>query len=378
MRHLQWQHFVGHTRLKQTLAAAFDNNALGHAYLFSGDIGVGTFQAALELAMALLCDSDDAVPCYGCESCRQMTHHAHPDFHLVMPVALQKEHKSSDGKLSDEGWKFISEQSRLRINNPYATPEQTGIPTIPVEWIRETNHAILRGSVKGKRNVAVFVDVDLMKKESANAILKTLEEPPAQTVIFLITQRMHGVLPTILSRCQIMRFGYLSPDDIRLVVEKKFSDLSAESVDNAVRCAGGSLAAAFGLIEQPLDLRLEEARRLWQICTGTDALSFAAQLDEFVKDSLEGGKDYQSCERILTYMIYLIRDIFLSNIPGTQKYIRTGFSQPDTNLSRPDVAQRLVSVCQDAISSVRVRGNLPLTLTTCALAIMEIMHGKEQ
>ncbi len=377
MGHLQWQQLAGQNRLKQTLATAFDKNALGHAYLFSGDIGVGTFQAALELSMALLCDSPDAVPCYNCESCRQVAHHAHPDFHLVMPVALGKEHKGSDGKLSENGWKHIATCSVDRISHPYSSPKLTGIPTIPVEWIRETNHAILRGAVKGKANVAVFIDVDLMKKESANAILKTLEEPPADTVILLLTQRLHGVLPTILSRCQILRFGYLSPDDIKESVRKRYGDLSEEAIENAARCAGGSLTTALELIEQPLSMRLEKAQQLLQICTGKDKLAFAQGLDEFIHESLQGGKDHLACECILNYLIYLIRDIFLSNIPGTQKYIRTGILQPDMLLDKPEVAQRMVSVCQEAISSVRARGNIALTLSTFALTMMEIIHGQE-
>ncbi len=395
MRRIQWRKFIGHIRLKQTLGAAFNNNALGHAYLFSGDFGSGTFAAALELAAALLCDGEGDVPCYQCESCRQLEHHAHPDFHITMPVPLQKKHKGSDGKLSDEGWKYVSNYCRYRMENPYTladdfpenfpfdksdekTAVSSGIPAIPVEWIRETNHAILRGAVRGKRNVAVFIDVDMMKKESANAILKTLEEPPAETVIILITERIHAVLPTILSRCQIMRFGYLSPEDIRRGIKERYADLTEESIDNVVRCAGGSLSAALGLIERPLDLRLKDAGTLWGLCTKKDKLAFASELDDFISESLDGGKDHQACERILTYVIYLIRDIYLSKIPGTQKYIRTNPSHTEVVPQRPQVVERMVSVCQDAIYSVRSRGNVALTLTNFALTMMEIINGQEQ
>ncbi len=80
--------------------SAFDNGTLGHAYLLCGDAGCGKFAVAFDLAQALLCLSDTQKPCGECVSCKKVKKYSHSDFHVIMPVVLEKEHKSSDGKLS--------------------------------------------------------------------------------------------------------------------------------------------------------------------------------------------------------------------------------------------------------------------------------------
>ena len=104
---LLWKNLVGQDRVKEVLANAFTHEMLGHAYLFCGDEGTGKFAAALELSMALLCSDPGKAPCYACDSCTKVLRYAHPDFHVIMPVSLEKEHKK-DGKLSAEGWNFLA------------------------------------------------------------------------------------------------------------------------------------------------------------------------------------------------------------------------------------------------------------------------------
>jgi len=189
MAQIKWKQFAGQERIKDVLGAAYEHNTLGHAYLFCGEAGTGKFAAALELGMALLCKSEHVHPCYECEACRKVLHYTHPDFHVIMPVSLQKEHKSDSSKLTDEGWKYISGAIGARIANPYFPREFSTLPSIPVEWMRELNHAVLRGALEGGKNVAILDGVDTMNKESANSMLKTLigddisvvENPPTES-----------------------------------------------------------------------------------------------------------------------------------------------------------------------------------------------------
>ncbi|MBD3391423.1 MAG: hypothetical protein GF418_05185 [Chitinivibrionales bacterium] len=381
MPHVHWRDLVGQERVKDTLARAMAGDALGHAYLFCGDAGVGKFQAALELSLALLCNDSAAVPCYRCESCRQVLHHAHPDFQMVLPVCLQKEHKASDGKLSERGWGYLDEVCRGKVADPYRLNGPAGIATIPVEWIREVNHSILRGSVKQRRNAAIICGIDLMKKESANAMLRTLEEPPENTVIILITERPYAVLPTIVSRCQIMRFGYVDSGLMTEALGARYGMPSDDArVQNAVRCAEGSLGKARQLLEQPLDELLAEAETLLELCAATDWNETAVRLDALLSQRLDFGREYGRVERILTYVIYRIRDSFLRKAGVSGKYIREAFASHAAAGAScgPDTASRILAVCQDAIDAVRARGNVQLVLTTFLLSMMEIFHGKEQ
>jgi DNA polymerase III delta' subunit len=218
---LQWNKLIGQERVKNVVGHAFENGTLGHAYLFSGERGTGKFAAAVDLAMALLCQHKETRPCGECLSCRKVGSYSHPDFHVIMPLALQSEHKKDGGVLTDEGWAFAAAATKRRINDPYRLPQYGSAPNIPVDWIREANDAVMRGGTEGPANAVIIDGVDTMSHQSANAMLKTLEEPPAGTVMILLTDKQHAVLPTIVSRCQMMRFALLPPDVIRAELYKR-------------------------------------------------------------------------------------------------------------------------------------------------------------
>ncbi len=365
---LTWKNLVGQERVKDALKHAFDRDALGHAYLFSGDAGTGKFQAAAELSMALLCDSEETVPCGKCDSCRQVRHYAHPDFHCVMPLELQKEHKGTGGKLSEEGWEHLNKVCRDRIAEPYRLPQGTGISTIPVEWIREVNHSILRGSVSGRRNVAVICGIDMMNRESANAMLKTLEEPPAETVILLCTERPHAVLPTILSRCQILRFGHIPPDDMSEALAKTFNTTENDSkLVSAVQCANGSLGRARLLLETPPDEYVKAALVILKASVEGNWDILTEALDEQLSDL-----DYGASERVFGYVIHLVRERLLHRYAVTENY----FSSVSREAGLPEIsttaAEQVITLCREAVRAVRARGLVPLVLVTLVMSIMEI------
>ncbi|MBN2188887.1 MAG: hypothetical protein JW699_05495, partial [Chitinispirillaceae bacterium] len=202
MTAINWPHCAGQRRVKETLAAAIAEGSLAHAYLFSGMEGCGKFSAALDLALILLCEDAHRRPCLTCDSCRKVLNYTHPDFHVVIPVDLPKELKGKDddedgdannddgvikGEKEEKKWEFISERIKKRIKEPYATTEYEKKPDIPVAGIRELAHAILRGKLGKSANVGIFDSVDLMKPTTANSMLKLLEEPPAGTVLLLLT-----------------------------------------------------------------------------------------------------------------------------------------------------------------------------------------------
>lgn len=370
---LIWKKLIGQQRIKETLAAAFESGSLGHAYLFCGPAGVGKFQAALELAFALLCDRKESVPCYECESCRMIQKYSHPDFHLVFPVTLEKPHKSSGSSLSDEGWEYIAGKTIEKINTPYEI-EETRLMHIPVEWVRELNHSIMRGTILGKKNVAIVCDVDIMQQASANAMLKTLEEPPSNTVIFLLSERPHAVLPTIRSRCQILRFGSIAENELK----QSLSGSSALSTDDpkiayAVECAGGSYGKALALLEESIDVYAEQARYLWKLCVQRASYREVTQaLETVAEEHLGSGFDYGAAEKLLLSFLHVIRKTYFQNRNEKEAYIiESG------NASKAETAGELYGSCEKAISAVRARGNILLVLITFLMSVSEILHGEK-
>jgi hypothetical protein len=260
--------------------------------------------------------------------------------------------------------------------------DDRGQATIPVEWIREVNQGVGRGALGSTMHVAVIAGIDQMNKESANALLKTIEEPPPRTLLVLCTERPHDVLPTMASRCQVVRFGFLPAGVIAAALEKRFASrpagegeaLTKESVRALAESAQGSLGAALRMAETPLDEELAQAVRLWKLVEEPDWLVIAPLVDELAR-----GRDFAFFEKIFLCFIYLIRNCFLEGVPGAQKYITTAFAAgPAARRLSPALVGRLVDACEEALRGVRAYGNHGLIITNLLLSMTEILHGEEQ
>ncbi len=373
MAGINWKKLIAQDRIKTVLDSAFESNTLGHAYLLCGDAGSGKFAAAFDLAQALLCTSDTGKPCGECVSCKKMSRYSHSDFHVIMPVALEKEHKSSDGKLSEAGWQLLSETVIKRIEDPYALRTFSAIPSMPVEWVKEVTHAINRGALEGSRNVVIMDGVDLMSTEAANAMLKTLEEPPAGTVMLLCTTRIHAVLPTIISRCQILRFGWLSPQTICSTLAQRFN--LSEKDPKITSCMGfGSLGEAVAQFENPASELLDDVLKFWRCCIDEDWSSLPGLIDTF--SMLD---DYGSYQKIFLLIMQGIRSSFFRTLDGAENYIMSDGSPefPVQGIRTPENAGELIDLCERSISYLRSRAGIALVLAEFAISVMEIINGKK-
>jgi DNA polymerase III delta' subunit len=375
MTTINWPHCAGQRRVKEVLEAAISDNSLGHAYLFSGDAGCGKFAAALDLALMLLCENKDpGRPCMKCASCTRVLHYAHPDFHVIMPVVLDKGHKGDDGTLKTEGWEYVAQCVKKRISNVYSLPDHEKVPVVPVEWIRELSHTILRGAHDGGANVAILDGIDSFNKESANSMLKLLEEPPAGTVLLLLTERPSAVLPTIVSRCQILRFSYSSPEEIRAELCGRLSlDPSDLPLDAVIHT--GSLGRSLYLWNNPSDEVQKEACALWDLCRRKNWLELAECIDRLCEQG-----DYSMYERLFMELMQRVRNAFLRELDGTENLFlggRSGGVDLQGTASHAQV-ERLSVLCERSIAAVKAHANMTLVLTHFAIALTETLNGEKQ
>jgi len=374
MKQFVWKKSVGHERIKSLLSSAFAGQTLGHAYLFCGEEGCGTFSVALETAFALLCNHAEQVPCYTCDACTRIMRGNHPGLHIMMPVTLKKEHKSSDNHLSTEGWEYLQQSIRWKIEHPYRTLPHTGLPHIPVEWVREVNQSILRGTIDGGPNIALISGIETMKKESANAMLKTLEEPPPNTIMFLCTEHAHRVLPTIRSRCQILRFGTLDPETIRRALAQSAPD-DGRTLENALFASEGSLGKVLEYLENPLDDVYQQAREFFDALVRGDWSAVTTCVD-----TIAGNNDVLFFEHFFRAVLFGVRNELFGKVPGAEKYIYGSFCTKDAvNANRPVAAtERIVMVCERALGDIRSHTNPHIVCATAAFALMETIHREKQ
>ncbi len=223
---MNWQGLIGHESQKQGFERLLKKGRLGQAYLFTGPAGVGKRRLAKTFCASLLCLKHAAKPelglCGDCESCALCERDSHPDLLTV------------------------------------AKPEDKS--EFPVKLMNEFRHLFYLKPMVSQKKVAILDDADFLNPESANSFLKTLEEPPPGMVVFLIGERPEKQLQTILSRCQQIPFGPLSPEEmdrisgdaLRFAPEWKWAKWAS----------GGSIASARAMTTAPFWALVDRVFRL--------------------------------------------------------------------------------------------------------------------
>ena len=208
------------------LISAFHTDKVAHAYIFAGIEGVGKFKTAREFAKLLLCptpviENDFADSCGKCPSCTDFEAGTHPDFQHVYKELLEFTEEGKDKK----------------------TPIDLSIDVIRDFVIKKVP---IKPSLSD-RKVFVISEGERLNKDSQNALLKVLEEPPAYCTIILLCTRLENLLPTIKSRSQTIRFGPVSEE--RIVAKLVQSGFDEQTSIFLARFSQGSLGNALSLAE---------------------------------------------------------------------------------------------------------------------------------
>jgi DNA polymerase-3 subunit delta' len=194
---------IGHDRLKDLLSRALREARLPPALLFAGPEGVGKRTLALAVGRALVCERRGGDACDGCASCSRALRGLHPDLRTIEP-----------------------ETSAIKI-----------------EQIRDLVREVAGRPFEGSARAFVLDDAHALTEQAANALLKSLEEPPPTSHLFLVTAAPQGLLPTIRSRCQTLRFSPL-PEGLLEAHLKERLGLSAEEARLRAILSQGSLGSA--------------------------------------------------------------------------------------------------------------------------------------
>lgn len=202
---------IGHDRVVEGLQAAIAHGRLSHAYLLCGPPGIGKTSLATALAQTLNC-REAHPPCGACSSCRRIAAGGHPD---VVAVALETNHRE-----------------------------------ISLERIKELQKQAILQPYEGAWRVFVIIEADRLSNEAANALLKTLEEPPPHVVLALTTAAEEHVLPTIRSRCQALHLQRVPAPALAAALVERFA-LSAPEAAALAALAQGAPGAAIHAAGDP-------------------------------------------------------------------------------------------------------------------------------
>lgn len=238
---------------RRLLNNVINNQRIAHAYLFYGPEGSGAEGFALEFAAMLNCSGSNEIPCGICQACRQMKTLEHPNLELVFPVPAPKESDSEESpfkQFKDDEMEEIRQIIQNKGRNPYDKINVKKGLHIPINFIREIKRNIYLTSQSGGQKVTVVFDAHLMTEPAANAFLKILEEPPANSTFILTTSNPSALLSTIQSRCQWLYFPPLPEEDLKAFLMEK--NYPAENIRLAVRLSGGNVTRLIQLMESEL------------------------------------------------------------------------------------------------------------------------------
>jgi DNA polymerase-3 subunit delta' len=186
----------------QPLWNSLDFEKFPNAILLHGQAGIGKFAFAVQRTKSLLCEASNAThkPCHQCEACHWFNTGNHPDFIALVPETHRKLLPQADYEADDSPKKTKA----ARDDADSETSEKKEKKNISIEETRSAIESLSIGSHRGGNRVILIYPLEMLRSDSANTLLKSLEEPPANTIFILLADRVDRVLPTIRSRCRLL------------------------------------------------------------------------------------------------------------------------------------------------------------------------------
>jgi len=311
---MPWTDVIGQQRVKNYFLHAFRSNRLAHAYLFVGPEGTGKDAMALEIARVLHCERGGDEACGSCSSCMRLRAMQHPDVRFVMALPRGKDEGNDDApldKLSEQEVRLVQEQLRAKGADPYHRIVLPKANVIKVNSIREIRRESPMTTSDRRKRVIIISQAERMNDEAANMLLKTLEEPSGETMLILTTAKSEQILPTIQSRCQVVRFDGLSEDEIRRALIDRRGVDPAEAAMKA-RLANGGYTRA-------VDLLSEDVKSLRDEVVGFASKAMSQSIVQ-VFDAIDQLAELKEKEAYRTFLLLLMmwcRDAMILATGGT-------------------------------------------------------------
>ncbi|MFN8240094.1 MAG: DNA polymerase III subunit delta' [Bacteroidales bacterium] len=319
---MKFSDIPGQSDAAARLIRSVTEGRVSHAQLFTGPEGCGSFALAMAYAQYVSCeDKQPSDSCGTCKSCVKYEKKIHPDLHFVFPVIKGKK---TDEPVSDtyiEGWReFTAKSPFFSLNNWLEfidVDNQQGLI-----FASEASEIIRKLSLKtfeSDYKIMIIWLPEKMNHTAANKVLKMIEEPPDRTLFLLVSDEPDKLLPTIISRCQLVKLPSFTNEEIKGYLRSRYGSTDAKAADLA-RVANGNILRAVELAEndETSKFNLENFRNLMRFAWKRDVTAMIEWSEEMASSGREAQKSF------LLYGIRLMREnlmLSLGQLPNNLVFI---------------------------------------------------------
>jgi DNA polymerase III subunit delta' len=368
----------GQSAVINRLKTSVREQRVSHAMLFYGPEGSGKFAIALAFARYVSCENrTDTDACGKCPSCIKYDKLIHPDLHFVFPVVKKKNVTDPVSDLFLPQWREMVTRSPWFSLNQWTEAmdvvnEQASI------FVAEASEIVRKLSLKtfeADYKIMIIWLPEKMNTETANKLLKMIEEPPEKTLFLLISEEDDKLLPTIVSRCQPVRIPSVSRADMATFISSKYGLEAARAMEIA-GIANGNMVRAIELASDTdsSSQHLDRFRNMMRVAWTRDIQAIAAWSEETATLGRERQKNY------LSYALRLIRENFVMNMGGKEKGLVYLTSEEDTFSTNfhPYINEKNIYLLDRefnlAYAHVESNGNTKMIFLDLALKTMRLLN----
>lgn len=369
---MQFKDVVGQKVLKKYLTKDVSNGNISHAQLLLGQTGYGALPLTLAFLQYLFCENKTDDSCGECSSCKKVSQLQHPDIHFSFPTV------QTLSKTSDPQFKLWRETV---LKNPYMSLNEWSLisddkgrkPIISRYQSEEIVKKLTLKSFEGSYKVSVIWMADQMNTVCANKLLKIIEEPPQKTLFILIAQDQDKIMPTILSRTQILNIKHIEDNELKSYLIGK-GDFTEQLIDSVIARSEGNLQKALSLINSSSEHNQNRSDfiQLMRVCYKKQVLSMFDWSDKMAKYGREAQKSF------LLYSLYMIRQSLVKNytedrlLKASDEEI--AFLNKFSKFITRNNINDFLSLFDEAHYSVERNANAKMLFTKITFEVMRYIH----
>lgn len=374
---MRFSDIPGQTEVIEKLVNSVTSERVSHAQIFTGPEGCGSLALALAYAQFISCENRlPADSCGVCKSCLKYEKLIHPDLHFVFPVIKDKKNNEPVSDNYIEQWREFIKHSPVFSLNKWLDTIEVGnaqgliFASEASEIIRKLNLKAFESDFK----IMIIWLPEKMHLSTANKLLKMIEEPPEKTLFLLVSEEPDKVIPTILSRCQMVKIAAFRNEDIVNLLCSRFG-MDVTKASDIAQVANGNIARAAEMCESEDTsvLNLDRFKNIMRYAWKRDVISLIGWSEELAAIGREAQKNF------ISFSLRLVRENYMLTLDQLKNRLvfLTGKEADFSKNFHPFINQENVSALTDeltlAYSHIEANGNAKIIFLDLALKITRLI-----